>query len=140
MMNAHLERDARLLREARHVRDGHIADSATALTVAEGAFEQGEYALARDNMHDALRLHEDATEQDERARAITGDRASNATAQRSLEKLGARLRAFEDRFAFLVGGGRQAKRKHTYKGRAYTLRSGPRGGRYILVKGAKVYV
>ncbi len=30
--------------------------------------------------------------------------------------------------------------KHTYKGRTYKLRTGQRGGKYILVGGSKVYV
>lgn len=37
--------------------------------------------------------------------------------------------------AFLVGGG-----KITYKGRSYVVRVGTRGGKYISVKGKKVYL
>lgn len=35
----------------------------------------------------------------------------------------------------LVGGG-----KKTYKGRTYVVRIGKRGGKYITVKGKKIYV
>jgi hypothetical protein len=34
-----------------------------------------------------------------------------------------------------IGGG-----KKTYKGRKYVIRKGSRGGKYILVKGTKIYV
>lgn len=33
-----------------------------------------------------------------------------------------------------------APRKHTYKGRQYTVRTGPKGGKYIVVKGQRVYI
>lgn len=32
------------------------------------------------------------------------------------------------------------KETHSYNGRTYVVRSGPRGGKYILVKGTKIYV
>lgn len=39
----------------------------------------------------------------------------------------------------MVGGG--AKHAETnYNGRTYKVHTGPKGGRYILVKGKKVYV
>ena len=37
-------------------------------------------------------------------------------------------------------GGSKQKPKHKYKGRAYTVRTGVRGGKYIVVKGSKIYV
>jgi hypothetical protein len=36
-----------------------------------------------------------------------------------------------------VGGGKKQKK---YNGRLYVIRTGSRGGKYILVKGNKVYV
>jgi hypothetical protein len=33
-----------------------------------------------------------------------------------------------------------AKPKHTYKGRKYVIRTGSRGGKYILVKKLKIYI
>ena len=36
--------------------------------------------------------------------------------------------------------GGKAKPKKTYKGRTYVIRTGVRGGKYIIVKGNKVYV
>jgi hypothetical protein len=140
-MDEHIERNARLLRNARDARDGYLANSRAALDVAQNAFDRGEFALAKENLHEALQLRDDAVEQDVKACEITGDRVSNTATRRKLDNLGAGIQAIEDRFAFVLGGGRRTTvAKHKHKGRSYTVRTGPRGGRYIVVKGDKVYI
>ena len=37
-------------------------------------------------------------------------------------------------------GGAKEKHKHMYKGRAYIVRTGTKGGKYILVQKTKIYV
>lgn len=72
---------------------------------------------------------------------ITEDYTFNDNDQENNEnkELRDKINKIYEKITHLQGGG-YVKQYHVYKGHRYLVRSGPRGGKYILVKGENIYL